>query len=411
MSAEAINQLYIETYGRPASQAEIDYHANRFGDELDPIESQALKSEMTSVAGYTPPQTTADAGVDGTPPSQPPEAPAEASTAPVQSSQQTETRRRPLGHGAYEDYEVPIDPNSPQNKFKSQLDDIYKKTYNRPATDEEVSYYQNVYGGDLDDIERKDLFGRMLQGSGDQSVNLYRDILGRDPESPEAMQAARGLTRQDFFQRALPELRQTSPVFSTFQQVLGKDPGLAGLEYYRNVRPDLMQDPRAFRQATIQSGEFGNRLRDLYRQNMGYDPSAQAYQGLMQSGTFLNPYEFRGSIARQNIAMRPRYSDYGYNPYAQNFMNQYQPQPMYQSPPPPPQSDFFNRSYGRMGRMEVTPPEGSRGMQPSQSFSGIGGKGGQPIQQQPSPMGGGKGGRPSGTIGMGAASAGIGGKR
>ena len=49
-------------------------------------------------------------------------------------------------------------------------------------------------------------------------------------------------------------------------------------------------------------------------------------------------------------------------------------------------------------------------IQPPQSF-GIGGKGGQPIQQQPSPMGGGKGGRPSGTIGMGAAPAGIGGKR
>lgn len=396
MSAEAINQLYIETYGRPASQAEIDYHANRFGDELDPIESQALKGEMTSVAGYTPPQTTADAGVDGTPPSQPPEAPAEATSNFVP------------GAGAVEP--PPTTPTTQQDQLKSQLDDLYQKTYNRPATDEEVSYYRNVYGGKLDDIERKDLFGRMLQGSGDQSVNLYRDILGRDPESPEAMQAARNLTRQDFFQRALPELRQTSPVFSTFQQVLGRDPGLAGLEYYRNVRPDLMQDPRAFRQAAIQSGEFGNRLRDLYRQNMGYDPSAQAYQGLMQSGTFLNPYEFRGSIARQNIAMRPRYSDYGYNPYAQNFMNQYQPQPMYQ-PPTPPRSDFFNRSYGRMGRMEVTPPEGSRGMQPPQSFSGIGGKGGQPIQQQPSPMGGGKGGRPSGTIGMGAASAGIGGKR
>ena len=62
---------------------------------------------MTSVAGYTPPQTTADAGDGGTPPSQPPESPAEASTAPTQTYQPTET-------------------NSPQNKFKSQLDDIYK---------------------------------------------------------------------------------------------------------------------------------------------------------------------------------------------------------------------------------------------------------------------------------------------
>lgn len=399
MSAEAINQLYIETYGRPASQAEIDYHANRFGDELDPIESQALKSEMTSVAGYTPPQTTADAGVDGTPPSQPPEAPAEATSNFVS------------GAGAVEP--PPTTPATQQGKLKSQLDDLYQKTYNRPATDEEVSYYRNVYGGELDDIERKDLFGRMLQGSGDQSVDLYRNILGRDPESPEAMQAARGLTSQEFFQRALPELRQTSPVFSTFQQVLGRDPGLAGLEYYRNVRPDLMQDPRAFRQAAIQSGEFGNRLRDLYRQNMGYDPSAQAYQGLMQSGTFLNPYEFRGSIARQNIAMRPRYSGYGYNPYAQNFMNQYQPQSMSQ-PLSPLTSDALetipSQGYATSDIFQTIPTQGYGTMQPPQSFSRIGGKGGQPIQQ-PSPMGGGKGGRPSGTISMGAAPAGIGGKR
>jgi len=78
MSAEAINQLYIETYGRPASEAEIDYHSKRFGAELDEIESQFLQKEITSAPGYTPPEKTADAGVDGTPPSQPPEAPAEA---------------------------------------------------------------------------------------------------------------------------------------------------------------------------------------------------------------------------------------------------------------------------------------------------------------------------------------------
>ena len=161
-------------------------------------------------------------------------------------------------------------------------------------------------------------------------------------------------TREQFFQRA-PELRQTSPVFSTFQQVLGRDPGLAGLEYYRNVRPDLMQDQELLDKPQYKVGEFGNRLRDLYRQNMGYDPSEQAYQGLMQSGTFLNPYEFRGAIARQNIAMRPRYSDYGYNPYSQNFMNQYQPQPIYQAPPIPARTEYSNRSYGRIGVWRYTP--------------------------------------------------------
>ena len=397
MSAEAINQLYIDVYGRPASQEEISYHVNRFGPTLDEIESQSLQREMTSVPGYTPPEKTAEAGVDGTPPSQPPEAPAEA-------SKSTTTRRRPIGFGMYEEYEVPINPNSPENKFKSQVDDVYQKTYNRPATDEEVSYYKNVYGDSLDDIERKDLFGRMLQGSNDQSVNLYRDILGRDPESPEAMQAARNLTKQEFFQRALPELRQTSPVFSTFQQVLGRDPKLAGLEYYRNVRPDLMQDPRAFRQAAIQGGEFGNRLRDLYRQNMGYDPSEQAYQGLMQSGTFLNPYEFRGAIARQNIANRSRYSDYSYNPYAQNYMNQYQSNRMgaYQAPVMVSPTEEDRKKYFSKDRPQLF-SSGDQFFKNTQSFN--------PYSQQPSPMGGGKGGRPSGTIGMGAAPAGIGGKR
>tara|TARA_Y100000592_G_scaffold21241_1_gene32731 strand:+ start:1273 stop:2061 length:789 start_codon:yes stop_codon:yes gene_type:complete len=262
MSAEAINQLYIDVYGRPASQEEISYHANRFGSELDEIESQALRGEMTSVPGYTPRLTefteaqkkvTAEAGDDGTPPSQPPDAPAEAS----------------------------------------------------------------------------------------------------------------------------------DPVYQTYRQVLARDPEQAGLDYYRNVRPDLIRDPRAFRQAAIQGGEFGGRLRDLYRQNMGYDPSQQSFQQLMSSGTNLNPYELRGAIARQNIAMRPRYADYGYNPYSQNFMNQYQPQPMQYQPPTPPM--------------------------PYQPF-GIGGKGGQPMRQ-PAPMGGGKGGGPGGTIGMGTASAGIGGKR
>ena len=405
MSAEAINQLYIETYGRPASQAEIDYHSRRFGTELDEIESQSLKREMTSVPGYTPPEKTADAGVGGTPPSQPPETPAEASTAPTQTYQPTETKRRYTGLGGYEDYEVPIDPNSPENKFKSQLDDVYQKTYNRPATDEEISYYKNIYGDSLDNIERKDLFGRMLQGSNDQSVNLYRDILGRDPESPEAMQAARGLSRQDFFQRALPELRQTSPVFSTFQQVLGRDPGLAGLEYYRNVRPDLMQDPRAFRQAAIQSGEFGGRLRDLYRQNMGYNPSEQAYQGLMQSGTFLNPYEFRGAIARQNIASRPRYSDYNFNPYSQNYMNQYQSNRMgaYKAPVMVSPTEENRKQYSsqQIPQFFSSGEQFSKNTQPFSPYS----------QQQPSPMGGGKGGRPSGTMGMSPAPAGIGGKR
>lgn len=294
-SRDSINQLYVDLYGRPASQEELNYHANRFGSELDEIESQALRGEMTSVPGYTP-RITADAGDGGTPPSQPPESPAEA---PQQSG---------VGYG-----------NVPTGTA---------------ATD------------------------TTPQG-----------------DSYDAL--------QDMFSRYGPQANAFDPVYQTYRQVLGRDPEQAGLDYYRNVRPDLIRDPRAFRQAAIQGGEFGGRLRDLYRQNMGYDPSQQAFQQLMSSGTNLNPYELRGAIARQNIAMRPRYADYGYNPYSQNFMNQYQPQPMQYQPPTPP--------------MPFQP-------------SGIGGKGGQ-APRPPQPMGGGKMVRPGGTIGVGAASAGIGGKR
>jgi hypothetical protein len=166
-----------------------------------------------------------------------------------------------------------------------------------------------------------------------------------------------------------------------------------------------MQDPRAFRQAAIQSGEFGNRLRDLYRQNMGYDPSAQAYQGLMQSGTFLNPYEFRGAVARQNIANRSRYSDYNFNPYSQNYMNQYQSNRMnsYKAPVMVTPTEEDRKKYFSKDKPQLfsSGQQFSKNTQPFSPYS----------QQQPSPMGGGKGGRPSGTIGMGAAPAGIGGKR
>ena len=124
---------------------------------------------------------------------------------------------------------------------------------------------------------------------------------------------------------------------------------------------------------------------------MGYDPSAQAYQGLMQSGTFLNPYEFRGAIARQNIANRSRYSDYGFNPYSQNYMNQYQS--------------------NRMGApVMVSPTEENRKQYSSQQIPQFFSSGEQ-FYKNTQPIGGGKGGRPSGTMNMNTAPAGIGGKR
>jgi len=244
MSAEAINQLYIETYGRPASQEEISYHANRFGSELDEIESQSLQREMTSVPGYTPPEKTAEAGVGGTPPSQPPEAPAEA----------------------------------PQ-------------------------------------------------------LGIY-------------------------MREALPS---TSPRIS-------------GLDYYRN--------------------------------------------------TFLNPYDFRGAIARQNIASRPRYSDYNFNPYSQNYMNQYQGNRMnsyksrfsdrfrvHASPTEEDRKKYFSKD---KPQLFSSGEQFSKNTQPFSPYSprpiGVMRDDFSQQMQQPSPMGGGKGGRPSGTMGMRPAPARMGGK-
>ena len=224
MSAEAINQLYIDVYGRPASQEEISYHANRFGSELDEIESQSLQREMTSAPGYTPPEKTAEAGVGGTPPSQPPEAPAEA----------------------------------PQ-------------------------------------------------------LGIY-------------------------MREALPFTR----------------PRISGLDYYRN--------------------------------------------------TFLNPYDFRGAIARQNIANRPRYSEYNFNTYSQNYMNEYQRNRMnsYKSPVMVTPTEEDRKKYFSKDKPQLF-SSGEQFFKNTQPFSPY-------SQQQPSPIGGGKGGRPSGTIGMGAAPARMGGK-
>lgn len=215
MSAEAINQLYIDVYGRPASQEEISHHANRFGSELDEIESQFLQREMTSVPGYTPPEKTAEAGVGGTPPSQPPEAPAEA----------------------------------PQ-------------------------------------------------------LGIY-------------------------MREALPSTR----------------PRVSGLDYYRN--------------------------------------------------TFFDPFEFRGLVDRQNV---------DFNPYSQNYMNQYQRNRMnrYRAPVEVSPTEEDRKKYFSKDKPQLfsSGDQFSKNAQPFNPYS----------QQQPSPMGGGKGGRPSGTIEMRPAPARMGGK-
>jgi hypothetical protein len=315
-SATDINQLYVRTYGRPATPDEIQYHVNRFGSDLDSQEAQSLQTEMTSVPGYTPP-TTEGGAVTGTStePVEPPSALSSVTSTPAYT-----TEEKPLGLGGTET--------------------IYRDPSGNVITRDQALGLQ----AEAD----KQANQPFVPDSASVGFQRYMDILGREPESQSAQEGASGLTREQFFQRAIPELRQTSPVFSTFQQVLGRDPRLSGLDYYRNVRPDLMQDPRAFRRATIESGEFLPRARDLYRQQMGFDPSQQRLSQLIDSGTFLNPDEFGGAIARQNLAMRSRYREPEFTPFmpraaamhsrpfpgsrpafSQPFFSSFQPQPRF----------------------------------------------------------------------------------
>ena len=389
MSEKAINDLYIKTYGRPASAQELNFHSNVYGSDLDATESKDLYNRMVSVPGYTPPSAggDVDTGVS-TDPVTPPNTSSPATSSPeVASTPAYTTEEEPQGMGVTET--------------------VYRGPSGNIITREEALQLQATTDAQAEaDIP----FVADEQSTGYEN---YMGVLGREPESQAAQEEASGLTREQFFQRAIPELRRTSPIFSTFNQVLARDPRLGGLDYYRNVRPDLMQDPRAFRQAAIDSGEFGSRARDLYRENMGFDPSQSALQGLIQSGTYLNPNEFRGAIARQNLASRSRYiqPDYGFTPYRQ-------PQPRfnpYAMPPPqrfsqPFRSSFNQPIYSPYGgsrgfsssapaEVSPMPPEANMNQYQSQQPAPIGGKGGQRM----TPMRGGF----SAPAGFGA---GIGGK-
>ena len=350
-SATDINQLYETTYGRPATPDEIQYHVNRFGSDLDPQEAQSLQTEMTSVPGYTPP-TTEEGAVTGTStePVEPPSASSSVTSTPAYT-----TEEKPLGMGGTET--------------------IYRDPSGNVITRDQALGLQ----AEAD----KQANQPFVPDSASVGFQRYMDILGREPESQAAQEGASGLTREQFFQRAIPELRQTSPVFSTFQQVLARDPRLSGLDYYRNVRPDLMQDPRAFRQAAIEGGEFASRARDLYRQNMGFDPSQSQLQGLIQSGTYLNPFELRGAIARQNIAQRPRYSDITFNPYSmpraaavhsrpfpgsQSQFGRPSFSPFRSFAPPPPPPSYFNMGYNPYMSQQYSQPFFNR-FQPTGGFS------------------------------------------
>ena len=313
MSIEAINQLYIDNYGRPASQGELDYHANRFGSELDAQEAAALTNEMISVPGYTAP-------VD--------------SSAPATNSGTYTTEEKPVGMGITETVYRDADTGNVITEeqamsgtrvsdgsvpdafdFGSNLTEIYQSVLGRDATADDIAYYKREFGDSIDANERQDLFTRMMQdpdAAKSGAFQAYQDVFGAAPtEYGDFMKAQKAVgatldegESQKYFESVIPELGSDNTV-KQFQNVLGRDPSLDAYKYYRDVDPDAIQDATTFRQTAITGGEFGNRAAEMFEQEMGYAPSEAELNNILNSNINLNRDSFTTGLAGINIANRP----------------------------------------------------------------------------------------------------------
>jgi len=311
MSLEAINQLYIDNYGRPASQDELNYHSNRFGAELDAQEAAALTNEMISVPGYTAPVA----------------APA---TTPVTYT----TEEKPLGMGLTETVYRDADTGNVITEeqavsgtrvsdgsvpdafdFGSNLTEIYQDVLGRDATADDIAYYKREFGDSIDANERQDLFTRMMQdpdAAKSGAFQAYQDVFGTAPtEYGDFMKARKAVgatldegEAQKYFESVIPELRGDNTV-KQFQNVLGRNPSLEAYKYYRDVDPDAIQDAATFRQTAITGGEFGNRAAEMFEQEMGYAPSQAELNNILNSNINLNRDSFTTGLAGINIANRP----------------------------------------------------------------------------------------------------------
>ena len=331
MSLEAINQLYIDNYGRPASQGELDYHANRFGSELDAREAASLTNEMVSVPGYTAPVAPVAAPVA---------APVESSapaTTPVESSAPANTyttEEKPLGMGVtetvYRDAKTgnvisedqamsgtrASDGSVPDAfDFGSNLTEIYQNVLGRDATADDIAYYKAEFGDSIDANERQQLFTGMMQdpdAAQSGAFQAYQDVFGAAPtEYGDFMKARKAVgatldegEAQKYFESVIPELGSDNTV-KQFQNVLGRDPSLQAYKYYRDENPDAIQDATTFRQTAITGGEFGNRAAEMFEQEMGYAPSEAELNNILNSNINLNQDSFTTGLAGINIANRP----------------------------------------------------------------------------------------------------------
>jgi len=333
MSLEAINQLYIDNYGRPASQGELDYHANRFGSELDAQEAASLTNEMVSVPGYTAPAAPVESSAPATTPVES-SAPA---TTPVESSAPANTyttEEKPLGMGVTETVYRDADTGNMITEeqamsgtrasdgsvpdafdFGSNLTEIYQNVLGRDATADDIAYYKAEFGDSIDANERQQLFTGMMQdpnAAQSGAFQAYQDVFGAAPtEYGDFMKARKAVgatldegEAQKYFESVIPELGSDNTV-KQFQNVLGRDPSLQAYKYYRDENPDAIQDATTFRQTAITGGEFGNRAAEMFEQEMGYAPSEAELNNILNSNINLNQDSFTTGLAGINIANRP----------------------------------------------------------------------------------------------------------
>lgn len=336
MSIEAINQLYIDNYGRPASQGELEYHSNRFGAELDAQEAAALTNEMVSVPGYTAPAAPVD------------------SSAPATNSGTYTTEEKPAGMGITETVYRDADTGNVITEeqamsgtrvsdgsvpdafdFGSNLTEIYQSVLGRDPTAGDIAYYKKEFGDSIDANERQDLFTRMMQdpdAAKSGAFQAYQDVFGAAPtEYGDFMKARKAVgatldegEAQKYFESVIPELRSDNTV-KQFQNVLGRDPSLDAYKYYRDVDPDAIQDAATFRQTAITGGEFGNRAAEMFQQEMGRPPSQAELNNILNSNINLNRDSFTTGLAGINIANRPTTS-------AIQPLSGFTPQPRMQPP-------------------------------------------------------------------------------
>ena len=337
MSIEAINQLYIDNYGRPASQGELDYHANRFGSELDAQEAAALTNEMVSVPGYTAPAAPVAAPVESSAPATTPVESSAPATTPVESSAPANTyttEEKSVGMGitetVYRDANTGnvisedqamsgtrvSDGSTPDAfDFGSNLTEIYQNVLGRDATADDIAYYKAEFGDSIDANERQQLFTGMMQdpdAAQSGAFQAYQDVFGAAPtEYGDFMKARKAVgatldegEAQKYFESVIPELGSDNTV-KQFQNVLGRDPSLDAYKYYRDVDPDAIQDATTFRQTAITGGEFGNRAAEMFEQEMGYAPSEAELNNILNSNINLNQDSFTTGLAGINIANRP----------------------------------------------------------------------------------------------------------